>query len=129
MRHYQINQGLHAASWWLLAIGVLAAVAIPVLLLRGSPLWYLPLPGVVYLSIWSAYAATYPKAVVIDAGRIVFVMPAGRDGTAGDDELKVRSLRSVYAIECTKEGVTRRLRVSKQGLPDELRDRIAALAS
>ncbi len=125
---YEVNRSVNRLSSLFLAIWVVALGAMPLLLASRSKYWFLPLPFMVYHSIWSAHIATYPKRVALGTGGASFEMLSGKDLAVPEDQLKVQELKGVYAIEFTQGKVTRKLRVVKRELPQELEERLNTLA-
>lgn len=126
---YRVNRSMHRLSWVYLLLWVVAFSAVIVLIAAGSPHWFYPIPGAAFLFLWSAVASTYPKTVISGPGAFVFVMGSGELIRAECERLQSDGTGSAYLLEFTRDGVTRKLRVAKRGLPEALAVQLEHMAT
>ncbi len=120
MQVYSVNQSITSLSWISLIIWVLSASAFIILLAMGSSYWFFPMLGMVFLFQWGSTVSTYPKAVITSHEAIIFMMAGGTMIKTEYDQLKVDAKPSAYALEVKLDAVTRKLRLARKNLPDEL---------
>ena len=121
MKQYEVNKYVLKISWIYLLLWVLASSAIIILLAMGSPYWFFPMPGFVFLYLWLMIVSLYPKELVIGENDIAITM-------MGSNKVKIITLTDLhieekggyYELAVASNRTGRKYLVSTKSIPQEL---------
>ncbi len=127
MNTFKVNQSIYYFSWINLILWIISGALFIILLAMRSPYWIFPLAGVIFLVQWLNTVSTYPRSVIINGDSIAFVMTSGGILLINSNEAEIGSTPSAYTFNFKQERVTRKIRIAKKNIPDELANILESL--
>lgn len=121
MKQYEINRHVLSISWLYLLLWVIAISGIIILIGMGSPYWYFPIPGLVFLYLWLMLATLYPRSLVVgEDGITISLTGSSKVDIIDYEDFQIEEKGGYYELAVTRKGSGRKYLVSKKGLPEEL---------
>ncbi len=121
MKQYEINRFVLKVSWVYLLLWVLASSAFIILLAMGSPFWFFPIPGLVFLYLWLMIASLYPKELVIGEKDIaITMMGSSKVKIMKFTDIHVEEKPGYYELAVASNRTGRKYLVSTKSIPQEL---------
>lgn len=121
MNQYEVNKHVLQISWVYLLLWVFAAASLIILLVMGSPYWFFPIPGFVFLYLWLMYATLYPKELVVGHTDIAIMMlGSNKVRIIKVKDLHIEEKGGYYELVAASNRAGRKYLVTKKSLPQEL---------
>lgn len=121
MKQYEINRHVLGISWLYLLLWVIAISGIIILIGMGSPYWYFPMPGLVFLYLWLMLATLYPRSLVVgEDGITIGLTGSSKVDIIEYEDFQIEEKGGYYELAVTRKGSGRKYLVSRKGLPEEL---------
>ncbi len=121
MKQYEINRFVLKVSWVYLLLWILASSAFIILLAMGSPYWFFPMPGLVFLYLWLMIASLYPKELVIGENDIaITMMGSSKVKIIKFTDIHVEEKPGYYELAVVSNRTGRKYLVSTKSIPQEL---------
>ncbi len=129
MKQYEVNTFVLRMSWVYLLLWILASSALIILLAMGSPYWFFPIPGFVFLYLWLMYASLYPKELVIGENDIgIMMMGSNKVKIIKFADLHVEEKNGYYELAVAGNRTARKYLVTIKSLPQELKQLLQHLS-
>ena len=128
MKQYEVNRFVLKVSWVYLLLWVLASSAFIILLAMGSPYWFFPIPGLVFLYLWLMIASLYPKELVIGEKDIaITMMGTSKVNIIKFTDLQIEQKGGYYELTTASKRTGRKFLVTKKSIPLELNELLQRL--
>ncbi len=123
MKKYAVNRPILRTSWIYLLCWLAALSALITLRAMGSPYWFYPVPGAVFLILWLMLAGLYPKVVMLnEKGVAVTMIGLHKARLITFPNLQVKDREDHFELNNAGAEIGRKYLIAKKSLPGELAD-------